>query len=624
MKNEAAFITPTLPASLAIVIPPTQPLDQGLKFAEGFRAREKSLWIFGHGLTLRERPKEWSESDHVTFLELGALYPADEVEATAQRREQLVAWFQQLGSDHAVLLSCAYSRFLYRTMESAPLTEGIRELAQSTRILCSDPSWPGIKPVDSPGKLSPRDFFKLVALAAGGLVLAVARTAKDAWRRRKLLVDLRRRREQKPGPPPNLWLTVHHEWARFNPHLVDSFGLTAMQAEVPPGILFQGDLLPGERDHFTLERTGNGFYGGLGPLRAHLDRLHLDQLVIPESLAGVATAILRTLIGMARVLARLSRLQRDSLVYSPAHLGSWAKMLSMDLVRANLARQATREAVARSLKAGCVVINYGAQGAAPIAADLQMQESGITTVDFCHGAGIEMQIPILHTTSSLATAWTEVDAQLLERLGYAAVATGMPIRRAPEPTAAGSRPINLLLASNYVHRDTAVQGFYPLSEFHHYLGRLPALLANSSPATFCFRWRPHPADSPDEIQKALNASSEPIELSVGPLSDDLAWADLVVTSMSSLIFEALLADRPVFVQILPRFRATRYAQAIDSRRKFFLLEDCIRQIAFQLGETGPGTEPELCARRAFFGNTGWPAGQEALWERLAQKVSADL
>ena len=607
---------PALPPSLAIVIPPTQPLAAGLEFARPFPSQEESLWIFGHGLTLRDWPTDWSDCKNVVMLELGALYPADEIAATSQQRHGLIDWFKHLGKDHSILLSCAYSRFLYRAMESTPLTEGIRELAKSTRVLCSDPAWAGMNLASPAMRLSARNFIKLVALTAGGLILSAARTAKDMWDRRDLMADLRRRRLLQKGALPSFWLTVHHEWARFNPHLIDSFGL----AEKPPGILFQGDLLPGERDHFTLKRKGKDFYQGLGPLLAQLDQLHLDQLVIPESSAGTVKAMLRTCTDATRILWGMARLKGDRFFYSADRLSSWAKLLSMDLLRANLAREATSEAVKRSIRPGSVVINYGAQGAAPIAADLRLQESGVTTVDFCHGAGIEMQVPIQHTTSTLAAAWTEVDVQVLERLGHAAVAAGMPIRVKSEVRTPTLRPLNLLLASNYVHRDTAVDGFYPLAEFHHYLASLPDVLNRYRKGTFSYRWRPHPADSPEEIQKALQATSQSIELSTGVLRDDLEWADLVVTSMSSLFFEALLSNRPVFTQILPRFRATRYAQAIDPRRKFFLLSDCADQIAHQLGQGSPGSEPENLMRQAFFGVPGWPAGPDALWEHLKTPV----
>ena len=68
----------------------------------------------------------------------------------------------------------------------------------------------------------------------------------------------------------------------------------------------------------------------------------------------------------------------------------------------------------------------------------------------------------------------------------------------------------------------------------------------STPSPSPFRWRPHPADSPDEVAKARRLHPA-MELSVGVvLERDLEWADAVITVHSSAMFEALFADVPVF------------------------------------------------------------------------------
>ena len=61
--------------------------------------------------------------------------------------------------------------------------------------------------------------------------------------------------------------------------------------------------------------------------------------------------------------------------------------------------------------------------------------------------------------------------------------------------------------------------------------------------------RPHPSEDVDELDAALTAAGGPARgvTRNGDLADVLAAASVVVSQLSTVIAEALLADRPVIV-----------------------------------------------------------------------------
>jgi hypothetical protein len=54
---------------------------------------------------------------------------------------------------------------------------------------------------------------------------------------------------------------------------------------------------------------------------------------------------------------------------------------------------------------------------------------------------------------------------------------------------------------------------------------------------------------------------------------DLEWADLIVSSLSSVLIEALFAGVPVIAHVSPGMFQSVFAQARDPRRRFFYTDD---------------------------------------------------
>jgi hypothetical protein len=99
------------------------------------------------------------------------------------------------------------------------------------------------------------------------------------------------------------------------------------------------------------------------------------------------------------------------------------------------------------------------------------------------------------------------------------------------------------------------------------------------------------------------------------LEDDVDWADVVVSSMSSAAIEALFGGAPVFFHIPPHIRDLHVFRFVAGERAFFRAEDWWPKVvaARKLRDAG---QDELAAERAaravlFEEPDGWPRPLDA-------------
>jgi hypothetical protein len=127
------------------------------------------------------------------------------------------------------------------------------------------------------------------------------------------------------------------------------------------------------------------------------------------------------------------------------------------------------------------------------------------------------------------------------------------------------------------------------------------------PGILQFRWRPHPCDD-HEIIKRDHLRVRDLDLSLKrTIEEDIAWSDIIITSPSSTMTNALLTNRPLFVHVPPAMASLRELQAVHAKRKFFYAAELVLRIKqFLLSTLEDPNEvlaSERSTRTALFGDT---------------------
>jgi hypothetical protein len=241
----------------------------------------------------------------------------------------------------------------------------------------------------------------------------------------------------------------------------------------------------------------------------------------------------------------------------------------------------------------------------------RLRERGAITAELVHGmTEVTHQHTVGRTSTSLKAVWSLPEADELapsrpsqRMLGgfMPAAAPSPPVVRVP----VGARPVNVLVASSYWitgwSLDPRLTAHYQ-EPFLRQARELGALAVN-------LRWRPHPGDDPEAVARMCAAFPE-LERSRGSVDDDLRWADVLATSVSSLIMEALDYQLPVFVHETPRWDDA-HLEVFAGERRFGLAQTLLEALAPCLDALRRGDpallEPERALRRRLLGPEGQPA-----------------
>jgi hypothetical protein len=157
------------------------------------------------------------------------------------------------------------------------------------------------------------------------------------------------------------------------------------------------------------------------------------------------------------------------------------------------------------------------------------------------------------------------------------------------PPRAGE-PVRILLASSYLvsgwSLDPRLNAHYqePLLRQVDELRRLPHPVE--------LRWRPHPGDDPAALARYA-AMFPSLPRSTGSLDEDLRWAHVLATTVSSVTMEALYYDLPIFVHEVPRWDDSNL-EVFEPARRFGLELSLSRAIVPCLTLLQRG-DPELLA-----------------------------
>jgi hypothetical protein len=139
---------------------------------------------------------------------------------------------------------------------------------------------------------------------------------------------------------------------------------------------------------------------------------------------------------------------------------------------------------------------------------------------------------------------------------------------------------NILILTNYFHRNIAVpHGGTKRAPYQRELLAIPELLRAALPSwPLDFRWRPHPAEIPELVDRAY-AGLEDVKLSKGrPLEEDLEWADLIVSAHSSAAVQAMFVGLPVFVHLRPEMVDSPFTAYASESRAFRSAPEAVERI----------------------------------------------
>src|ERR1700690_28765 len=571
-----------------VLVPPRIAFARGFAIARRLLREGHVVRLVGDGVTFDTNWPDWVKGhDRFVLTELGAYCAQDIVTATNKVRADIETWTDGIFAGLTpglrpsdVYYSGAGLRLWTRMVEAYPLVLGLVESSPGGTIHCVDERWWGLEqlrhlgrargcvglPEARPQRLWPAG---VAALGAAGFAAAIAeqiRLFALSSRSRAKLGALRR--SPAAHGVPTLWCVMFPDWLRANRHVIESVIEPALSRGTPIGILLAGSLLPGARSEtFMRSNVGRELWPGLGSMRSSLGRHSVDQLFGPESLGGLSSVVGRVAQRTCKLTWRLATKPavvrhgafRFDLASHPLELG---KLVTQDVMKTTAAEYATRAFLKRTSVEGATVVFPGSKLAPETVADLLLQRAGSRTVEFVHGTATNYWVGSVESRSTVRCVWCIPDAKGVAQLGQQTIVAGMPrLIRRKAPRASPAR--NILLISNYLHRDDKLGEVFAFEAFlYEFLATVDVIRASFG-ERFRFLWRPPPADNDRAIQRFLGRLSG-VELSRGrALADDVAWSDVVISSLSSAAVEALFAGVPIFIQPMPMFAEWPVTEAFD-------------------------------------------------------------
>jgi hypothetical protein len=627
---------PNVEPKRVVLVPPQRPVELAFPIARALLdGGEPAVRIVGSCAPLASAWPEWATTQPgLIMTEIGAYRARSRIASTRGIMNEIRAWldrqlspFAGIAQPSRAFFGSAYFRLFQEVLDTHPFVPGLASGLAGCHVECVE-EWAGAPVLDAMLKpsggrcVAPRTAvgslraktWRLELLARGGIyatgaVVERARVYASAARSFATI----RASDPTSKPPPDIWVTLIPTWFRMNRHVLHSVVDPETARGTSVGALFFCELAPGARNEHDLRKLeGTTLWPGLGSSRDALLKSVTDQVVLPTSIPALARTLVVAAGRAARATWRVAAGPRYITVggYAldiAATSSEVAKLLTIDVVRATTTEYATRAVARRYPMRGAVVVMATTTLAEIAMIDVVLNDEGATTVDFVHGTQGDGW-PNAENNATVRVVWTYPDADALAPTGQRCVVAGMPRPVLPPRTRARAGR-HVLLLSAYLHRDGRHRGLDPFIAAQHELLSIIDTFAASGDATV-FRWRPHPADIPDRVDE-VRAMHATMELSRGvPLAEDLAWCDVVISTPSSAVYEALFADVPVILQAQPELWGTPVTACLDPERVFYWASDGVRILRAMLPRLDAGDEsqlaPERAARVRLFGPTGEP------------------
>jgi len=607
--------------------------------------------IVGQGTTLPRAWPPWLASEpRVVCTELGAFNAEPYVVSTNALQADLRAWLDQTfagvfeGRPSDVLYVSACARFLQTAIRVVPIVRSMVTAFPGGTFVLVDAGYHAINGGWDPrlaagmmakegARVEQRSATKrsrvpwaLRVASVGGAALAgsLARQVGDFVRAAPSRKELARRRRTRPGAEPDTWVTLMPDWARANAIPIDAFALPLLERGRRLGVLLVSTLQPGGRDEAgPLRATRSAtLWPGLGKLLPHLASCTIEHAVVPERWLAFLSTLARAGVGSARVLSRIATRPtirtRDAELELDENLWPVVSLATLDVIRAALVERAVDDLAERHRLQDAGFVFSWSSMAGLAAADLALQRYGARTINSPDGAGSDQWTGTGTTVSQARCVWTDVDRLSLGSTCDRIVVAGMPVRQELPPRA--QTPKHVLLLNNHGHRELFVNGVFRERLLQEELLDVARRLVERGEEGLVFRWRPHPAASPESLPPHVT-TPVPMEMSNGrTLEEDAAWADLIVASYSSAIFELLFASVPIFVQLPSEMAGLPALAFLDEERGFLDAEEGAAKVLAALEalrrSAADALAPEQRAREILFGPSRRPQGLAAVLDEL--------
>jgi hypothetical protein len=628
-------------AEEVVAVPYGADLARGFAVAKGLLEAGKRVRLVGVGITLPSVRPNWVHNARGLVLsELWAYRDRSPIRATADLRDEIEAWLDRvLGGAvgdlpaRDVFFSSACLRVFESAIVAQPDALGLAAHHPSSAFHVADEQWIGTQmlraalsatggTVVGPTGETPRNRLPWRARCLGAGLVALTGTigeqVRNFVRSTATRKALRLERRRHACGEPDIWVVLISDWYRYSKIVIHSLAIPPIEAGRSVGCLLAGTLVPGERSEANMrEHLGADLWTGLGPLRSMLERVHLDQVVGAEDLKALLFVLVESVAASASAVLNIA-VAGPRIGDGPAAVdisgAAWplALLATLDVARALQAKLATERFLASHDVSGRNVVFASLQPAEFVTAGLLMQRKGAVTVELAHGSVGTGEPGARQSRAQKVCVWTQADANALAPLGHDCVVAGMPralatVKRDADRARCAQR---LLLVTNYVAPVLGAHDDRPMEPYQSELLRAAHLARSVLESGGVVRWRPHPADDLEAVKRGL-ALFAGIELSERrTLAEDVAWADIVVSTPSSALFEVLLVDVPVFLHLPPNYADTPASEFMDDERVFFFAEDFVPKLARCVEAVRQGGSsalaPERAARGALFGPTGSP------------------
>ena len=618
-------------------------LANGFALAREWMGRGR-VRLIGRGATARALWPSWvsdARTRGLVLCEFDAYLPEGRSPLLLELQADAKRWIDEVfaGAAPGVDVGKAFwAQTVFRVLNPAfaawPAVVGVAFHHATGSVTCSEPTWAGCAALseailaaggsfDVHGR---RPFAAPFAVALGAKVAAwtamsVAKRAQEFWRERGARSQLRRSQGLAPRRPPTTWLAVNAPAPYACRHVTEGAlpAVTARGAAERPGLLLHASLAG--------EPGGGGAWPSLAAARTAAPVL--EQCASAESWLGLARttarAVTQTAHGLVRVCKHGASLRFGSMhVTLSSETSELAHLLTIDVLRAREAYDATTAFLARRDVSGATIVWPHASMANVCIPDLLLRAAGARTVDLVHGmlGDPSAVVTFEQTFSTIKVFWTEAEARYCAPYAGAGACTGgfVPRRLSPKRGARLPGPVRVLVATNYLF-ETQRRGPVTFEGYQEHLTTALAAALGPLGDRVEVRWRPHPSESQARID--LHLANHPrvygaVSRARGALQEDLAWADVVVGSISSALIEALCHDVAVLVHDIPLYERCGFASVLLPARRFVGGEDLVPKLGAVVEELEQGAvarlAPEEAARLAVFGAARPRPLEEALWE----------
>lgn len=608
------------------LVPPGSSLSVGFEMAERALHEGTTVQLVGVASTLPSTWPDWVRSRAgLKLTELGAYQVRSRIEASAPLRRALAEWCDEVfdgivegvpGSE--IIYSSAAARLVQHTMNTCALVEGLAAVHADDHVVYTNDEWPGLVLLDEMREKG--DLTEYRALSArlipetlAGIAVALARKIRERINAAPALRKLSELRDEEKEAP-SVWLGVIADWPRINAYLLEALARPLSRERTPFGIVLLQSFGIGTRSEEDMRVDGSDLWSGLGPFRDDLRGRTVEQAVMPEGAWPLARAVLGAVAASVRATTRVVRRgpwigsRPGARVCLRGRERELAKLMSMDVVRARLAAAAAAEIARKRSFDGVPVVFSASNMDALAAVERVLHRAGARTAEFTHGIGADAWHGTAETRADVRFVWTRTDALALAPLGRPIRVAGLPVplmRRSPTEAS------RVLLLTNYFHRDLMAGGGPDRAALQGELLGMPALLRAAAPELGLeFRWRPHPAELDGMVRDAHRMLND-VALSRGcALIEDFEWADLIISSYSSTVVEAMFAGIPAFVHLRPELEDTPFCGFIANERRFFYARDVVDRVVHCIRQLRAGDAtvllPEERGREAVVGSSQQP------------------